>query len=56
MILFENQFGLTVMIGSNGPNISSIMISASRGGFNKIVGSITLKNSSNKMRNTVCKQ
>lgn len=56
MILFENQFGLTVMIGSNGPNISSIMISASRGGFNKIVGSITLKNSSNRMRNAVCKQ
>lgn len=44
------------MIGSKGPNISSFMISASRGGFNKIVGSMALKDTSNRMRNRVCKQ
>lgn len=34
---------LTVIIGSNGPNISSVMISASRGGSKRIVGSMNLK-------------
>ena len=33
---------LTVMIGRNGPNISSSIIAASTGGSNKIVGSINL--------------
>lgn len=33
---------LTVIIGSSGPKISSVMISASSGGFNNIVGSINL--------------
>lgn len=33
---------LTVIIGSRGPKISSFMISALRGGFNNIVGSIYL--------------
>jgi len=31
-----------VIIGSSGPKISSVMISASSGGFNNIVGSINL--------------
>lgn len=34
---------LTVIIGSNGPNISSVIMSASRGGFSNTVGSINLK-------------
>lgn len=34
---------LTVMIGSSGPNISSVIISASNGGFNNMVGSMNLR-------------
>jgi hypothetical protein len=37
-----NLLILTVITGSRGPNISSVMISASSGGSNKIVGSINL--------------
>lgn len=33
---------LTVIIGRKGPKISSVMISASKGGSNKIVGSMNL--------------
>lgn len=33
---------LTVIIGSNGPKISSVMIAASSGGSTKIVGSMNL--------------
>ena len=35
---------LTVIIGRIGPNISSFIISESRGGSNKMVGSIYLSN------------
>jgi len=34
---------LTVIIGSSGPNISSVIISESSGGSNRIVGSMNLK-------------
>lgn len=36
---------LTVIIGRNGPKISSIIMAESRGGSSKIVGSINLHNS-----------
>lgn len=35
---------LTVIIGSSGPKISSVIIAASSGGSNKIIGSMNLKN------------
>lgn len=44
---WEYEYGLlilTVITGRNGPKISSVMISASSGGSNKIVGSINLTN------------
>jgi hypothetical protein len=34
----------TVMIGRRGPNISSVMMSESSGGFSRIVGSMLLYN------------
>lgn len=39
---------LTVIIGSSGPKISSVMIAASSGGSNRIVGSMNLKSLQNK--------
>lgn len=42
-------------MGSNGPNISSVMIAASSGGSNKIVGSINLKCLNNIRHPNQCK-
>ena len=42
---------LTVIIGSNGPKISSVMMAASTGGSNNMVGSMILKIFKKKIHN-----